>query len=785
MMVASSSSQAGDAAISDEQGGSKVEMTTTTAITSLSVSSDAAAAAAAEEDFYIQCDACNEWFEGDDLTPPMTLATSSTYETWHCPSCIPYHGPSKVKLTSTRTGLRKKRRIDFVKLNDPAALLESESGSSANNIGVATNDVQEVDFKAKLTLRSKKGMFKRGEKGCCFKVSNTTTTTTNRGGQQFNLDYVNKHGFNQPVLFASQSPSQIGLKVPEYRNKKNGNGNDGSSSTTPLSAPFSFDTVAQLVGRYRTVQVIDTATQLTTEYTLQEWVDYLSTPEHERSRILNVITLEYSQTPLGDMVTEPQFARDVDFVMQCWPKSVEDLKCIRDDYGGGRKEEEKDDGNNNNSSSMEDEGEGDDDDEEEDLSELLNDLQEEIPRVSKYCLMSAGGSYTDFHVDFGGTAVWYHVYFGQKVFYFIEPTQKNLKIYSEWATNTGGGGLKKQGGSNAFLPDLITAAGGDVFEVHLRKGQTLFIPSGWIHAVFTPKDSLVFGGNFVHRHSLEMQLTIYRLEKKMRVGKEYKFPNYQKLMWYVAWDFLKQSDELLSNSNKDEGGDNGDSTREEKQQMVQQLCDKYPNHVIFGYKSLAKELESWAKSKKKMTTEQFPENMDVTKVAMQLGELLTKCVAHLRANEKVMVKPKNERKKVKKEKKRKHSQVGSSISNSQKRASSTPVITPIKKTFSSSSPPANKKCKVDGCSQYKRSKCGGLCATHYREEQRLRSGGSDGVDYQPIPPPGRGCKVDGCNKYKKSRCEGYCLMCFRELVVKKSSPRSSPMTKKNKKRNNQ
>jgi hypothetical protein len=26
--------------------------------------------------------------------------------------------------------------------------------------------------------------------------------------------------------------------------------------------------------------------------------------------------------------------------------------------------------------------------------------------VTKYCLMSAAGSYTDFHVDFGGTSVW-------------------------------------------------------------------------------------------------------------------------------------------------------------------------------------------------------------------------------------------------------------------------------------------------------------------------------------------------------------------------------------------
>ena len=31
------------------------------------------------------------------------------------------------------------------------------------------------------------------------------------------------------------------------------------------------------------------------------------------------------------------------------------------------------------------------------------------PEVQKYCLMSVKDSYTDFHVDFGGTSVWYHV----------------------------------------------------------------------------------------------------------------------------------------------------------------------------------------------------------------------------------------------------------------------------------------------------------------------------------------------------------------------------------------
>lgn len=34
---------------------------------------------------------------------------------------------------------------------------------------------------------------------------------------------------------------------------------------------------------------------------------------------------------------------------------------------------------------------------------------------SRYCLMSVKGCYTDFHIDFGGTSVWYHLFKGRKV----------------------------------------------------------------------------------------------------------------------------------------------------------------------------------------------------------------------------------------------------------------------------------------------------------------------------------------------------------------------------------
>ena len=46
--------------------------------------------------------------------------------------------------------------------------------------------------------------------------------------------------------------------------------------------------------------------------------------------------------------------------------------------------------------------------------------------------MSMKGSYTDFHIDFGGTSVWYHVFSGEKHFYLIRPTPGNISLYERW-----------------------------------------------------------------------------------------------------------------------------------------------------------------------------------------------------------------------------------------------------------------------------------------------------------------------------------------------------------------
>jgi hypothetical protein len=41
--------------------------------------------------------------------------------------------------------------------------------------------------------------------------------------------------------------------------------------------------------------------------------------------------------------------------------------------------------------------------------DLPEDTEFQRPEVQKYCLMGALNSYSDFHIDFGGSSVWYHI----------------------------------------------------------------------------------------------------------------------------------------------------------------------------------------------------------------------------------------------------------------------------------------------------------------------------------------------------------------------------------------
>lgn len=69
---------------------------------------------------------------------------------------------------------------------------------------------------------------------------------------------------------------------------------------------------------------------------------------------------------------------------------------------------------------------------------------------------------------------------------------------------------------DVFFGDTVAQCG----RVVLEQGNTFLIPSGWIHAVYTPEDSLVFGGNFLHSFAIEKQLRIAQIEELTKVRGE-------------------------------------------------------------------------------------------------------------------------------------------------------------------------------------------------------------------------------------------------------------------------
>ncbi|OCT70321.1 hypothetical protein XELAEV_180372452mg, partial [Xenopus laevis] len=68
---------------------------------------------------------------------------------------------------------------------------------------------------------------------------------------------------------------------------------------------FSVNDVKMFVGSRRIVDVMDVGTQKGTEMTMAQWAKYYETPEEERGKLYNVISLEFSHTKLENLVQRP------------------------------------------------------------------------------------------------------------------------------------------------------------------------------------------------------------------------------------------------------------------------------------------------------------------------------------------------------------------------------------------------------------------------------------------------------------------------------------------------
>ena len=180
------------------------------------------------------------------------------------------------------------------------------------------------------------------------------------------------------------------------------------------------------------------------------------------------------------------------------------------------------------------------------------DTENACPCFNNYCLMGTKNSYTDWHIDLGGTSVWYHIVDGGKLFILVKPTEANLKRYIKWemlAAQTAADQHQKKRYGFIEYCQLINQPipPEDIARLELTAGDTMLLPAGWIHCVITTADSIVFGGNSLHSYCVEKQLRIRQLEVKMNMPKRFTISGYDKLHWYA----LQQLDMELEEHQND------------------------------------------------------------------------------------------------------------------------------------------------------------------------------------------------------------------------------------------
>lgn len=62
-----------------------------------------------------------------------------------------------------------------------------------------------------------------------------------------------------------------------------------------------------------------------------------------------------------------------------------------------------------------------------------------------------------------------------------------------------------------FLPD-VAGIEGPAIHIVLNEGDSMLLPAGWIHCVFSPQDTVAFGCNFIVGNQLPMVARMYEHE---------------------------------------------------------------------------------------------------------------------------------------------------------------------------------------------------------------------------------------------------------------------------------
>ena len=439
---------------------------------------------------WIQCNGCNRWFHSL-CAGIMGKAEARAVDKFICKPCEPDHGET----TYVRTSSRARTAIDYAGLNQGVIKSSVETSLHHYIQPFKTNKlkIQPDDFARIRPELLTVDFFNNFDN---MKRPFVVPAEWNpRFGMERHTEADRPEHTEGDICFDSQG-KETEQDIAAENPTSSENVIDCEQDLLDMVMPrdLTVTKVADLVGREVTLPgVIDVKSQQTKGvWTLGKWADYYE--ETTEKPVRNVISLEVSETALGRVLRRPKVVRDLDLEDHVWSS---------DDFPDKKKKS-----------------------------------------VKFYCLMSVADSYTDFHIDFGGSSVYYHILKGTKTFFFIPPEDKYLKKYEDWCNSSSQ--------DTTWLGDLCN---GNVTRVDLHEGDTAFIPAGWIHSVWTPEDSLVIGGNFLTHTDYELQFKVANVEKNTNVGLSFRYPFFQKVMWHTLLTYLAEDplpEDVLADFEDDE-----------------------------------------------------------------------------------------------------------------------------------------------------------------------------------------------------------------------------------------
>lgn len=425
-----------------------------------------------ELDQWISCNGCKEWFHYD-CAGFKNERDVRDVDKFFCKTCEPKHGPT----TFVRKSSRTHTNVDYSSLNQ--GILKTSADDFEHHYIQPIKDGT-LKFDAETFPRMRPELVTKEYFETCASFSEPVLIPAefNPQPQIIPFDYnadVDMPDADVNVSRGFHASEEVEWMTNdfEYETARD-DGEDKLGMVIPQG--LTVRQVADIVGNDETLDVIDVKTQGTEgRWNLRKWADYYEA-EGEKS-VRNVISLEVSDKKLGKLLRRPKVVRDIDLQDSVWPEE----EIVKGNY----------------------------------------------PKVQFYCLMSVADSYTDFHIDFGGSSVYYTILRGKKTFFFIPPTTANLKAYQDWNDSP------EQ--NFTWLPKLCDKC----YRVDLSEGDTMLIPSGWIHAVWTPANSLVIGGNFLTRMHYLNQFRVFDIEKANKTAQKFRYPHFQKVMWYTVIKYLE------------------------------------------------------------------------------------------------------------------------------------------------------------------------------------------------------------------------------------------------------